>query len=116
MNLAIDSGLYSRGHDRYTGKGKIVEVGEWLALMPYAALGGLLGVVHFGGLWWTVRRLAEVKRPALWMGGSFFLRTALVVFAFYWIVRAGWPATVTALAGFIVVRLLFGNRLRVDRR
>lgn len=93
-----------------------METANWLALLPYLALGGLLGLVHFGGLWWTVRRLAEVKRPALWMGGSFFLRTALVVFAFYWIVRAGLPATVAALVGFIAVRLLFGNRLRVDRR
>ena len=93
-----------------------METVEWVALLPYLVLGGLLGVVHFGGLWWTVRRLAEVKRPALWMGGSFLLRTALVVFAFYWVVRAGWPATVAALAGFIAVRLVFGNRLRPERR
>lgn len=87
---------------------------DLLRWLPFAAAGGLLGVIHFGGLWLTVRRLPQISRPALWMGGSLLLRGLVVLAGFYFIVLAGWPATVAALAGFIAVRLLFGRRLRPD--
>ena len=37
--------------------------------------GVALGVVFFGGLWWTVRKGTAAKRPALWFAGSLLLRT-----------------------------------------
>jgi hypothetical protein len=30
-------------------------------------LGAMLGVVFFGGLWWTVRKSLYSKHPALWI-------------------------------------------------
>lgn len=89
---------------------------NWLNLLPFVALGGLLGLIHFGGLWYTVKRLPQAKRPALWMGGSFILRSAIVVTGFYLVIQSGMPPVVAAVSGFVSVRLIFGRRLRPDRQ
>ena len=85
---------------------------DWARVLPFALAGGALGALHFGGLWYTLRRLPRVRRPGLWMGGSFILRTVVVLAGFYAIVGAGLPAVVAAMSGFIAVRLIFGRRLR----
>ena len=87
---------------------------ESFALLPFVMAGGVLGAVHFGGLWWTIQRLPSARRPAAWMAGSFLLRSSIVLGGFYWTVQSGWPATLAAMAGFIAVRVLFGRRLRPD--
>jgi F1F0 ATPase subunit 2 len=75
-------------------------------LLLAAAGGGLLGVFYFAGLRWTVRRSLASKSTALWISGSFLLRTAVILGGFYWI-GAGDPLRMLAcLAGFIVARVI----------
>ncbi|GAB6040053.1 ATP synthase subunit I [Endothiovibrio diazotrophicus] len=83
----------------------------WLELLPYLLAGVLLGAIHFGGLWWTVRRLPTAAHPALWTAGSFLLRSALVLAGFALIARQGWPPTLAALAGLLAIRLLLTRLL-----
>lgn len=78
------------------------------ALVWMAALlaGGLLGVVFFGGLWWTVRRGALSPTPARWFLGSLVLRTAIVLAGFY-VVGAGQPVRLgLCLLGFLLARAI----------
>lgn len=72
-----------------------------------AAAGGvLLGGFYFGGLRWSVRRSLASQSTALWIAGSFLLRTAVCLGGFYW-VGAGDPVRMLAcLAGFIVARVI----------
>lgn len=53
----------------------------WLALAVLA--GAAAGLVFFGGLWYTVRRLAAAARPRLFLLQSFLLRTAVVLGLLY---------------------------------
>jgi len=75
-------------------------------LLTLSALGGIvLGVIFFGGLWYTVQRGTQAKNPAVWFGLSALLRTAIVLFGLYLIADGQLVRVVVALAGFILARI-----------
>ena len=90
---------------------------ETMAL-ALASLAGLsLGVIFFGGLWWTVRKGMTSSRPALWFLVSFLLRMGIVMAGFYFIGQGDWQRLVTCLVGFLIARLLitrFSGRLEKE--
>ncbi|GAB4355442.1 MAG: hypothetical protein Kow0060_07410 [Methylohalobius crimeensis] len=67
--------------------------------------GAALGILFYGGLWITVRRLPQIHRPALWMTTSFILRMAGVVGGFYLLMAGDWRRLAALLLGFVPVRL-----------
>ncbi|HEA22037.1 hypothetical protein LCGC14_0651890 [marine sediment metagenome] len=76
-------------------------------LMIAAFIGGaVLGVLFFGGLWLTVKKAVTAKVPALWLVGSFVLRTGVTLLGFYFIGGKDWQSLVLCLLGFIVARQL----------
>ncbi|MCU0575042.1 MAG: ATP synthase subunit I [Syntrophobacteraceae bacterium] len=85
-------------------------MGEWVnRIVEYSrvlAAGMLVGAFYFGGLWWTVRRVARSRRPGLLMLASYWLRTAVALALFYVIMEGGWVRLVVCLAGFLVMRQL----------
>lgn len=87
-----------------------------LWVLAFAALAGAgLGLLFFGGLWYTIQQLPHSRRPALLLLGSFVLRLSLTLFGFY-LILGGTAAAVdrllAALLGFLLVRLLLTRRLR----
>lgn len=81
-------------------------------ILRSAAGGVILGLLYFGGLWWTVQRLPVARSPALLAAGSFFFRS-LLVSAGLVIVSAGEPVPLlAAVAGFLVAR---GVSVRISR-
>jgi len=76
------------------------------ALMMVLALlfGAVLGVVFFGGLWWTVRKSLHSNRPALWIFGSLLLRISIVAAWFYLFAGRHWERLLLSLLGFIAAR------------
>lgn len=81
-----------------------------------ALLAGLaLGLLYFGGLWLTVRRLARTRRPAPLFALSLLLRMALTLAGFYLVMDGSWQRMLACLAGFIAVRQLLVSRLKPDR-
>lgn len=85
---------------------------EWgYSLCVSVAWGMVLGGLYFGGLWLTVSSLPDTRRPVLWMGGSFVLRSTLVMAGFYLVMEGQWQRLLACLAGFLVVRLFLVRRL-----
>ncbi|ARO87906.1 ATPase F0F1 [Nitrosospira lacus] len=73
------------------------------------AAGILLGVIFFGGLWWTVRSGISSRQPGLWFIGSMLLRISIVITGFYLLLGlpgASWKILLTGLLGFFIVRLI----------
>ncbi len=69
--------------------------------------GLLVGAAYFAGLWWTVRKVTRVRRPAPWLLGSFLVRSLVALGAFALVLRLGSPlALVAALIGFMAARWL----------
>lgn len=77
-------------------------------MMVLALLAGVvLGVLFFGGLWWTVRKGLVAKTPAAWFLMSFLLRMSFVLSGFYWVAQYGsWQYLAIALLGFIIARMV----------
>lgn len=74
------------------------------------AVGALLGVVFFGGLWLTVRNGIAARHPAVWFLLSLWLRVSIVLAGFYGIRGMGWPALLGCLLGFLGART-FATRM-----
>lgn len=79
---------------------------EALTLSLAAFAGLLLGVLFFGGLWWTVRVGVVAKQPALWFLGSWVVRVSMVLAGFYFVGGDQWQRLLICLLGFIVGRLI----------
>ena len=75
-----------------------------MALVFTAGL--VLGVIFFGGLWFTVKKSVSSKTPALWIFSSFIFRMGTVVLGFYYIARLGWQAMLICLIGFLTGRII----------
>ena len=69
-------------------------------------IGMTLGVVYFGGLWLTVRRLPSMQMPALWFLASLLFRLGVVLTSFFAVLQGGWELLAICVFGFLVVRFL----------
>jgi F1F0 ATPase subunit 2 len=74
--------------------------------------GAALGLFYFGGLWLTIRRLPESRRPAALALASFVGRTALTVAGFYLLMDGQWPRLALGLAGFLGARTVLVSRAK----
>ncbi len=77
-----------------------------LQLIPVWLAGMLLGMLFFGGLWWTVQKGLASPRPATWFIGSLLLRTGITLSGFYWVAGEDWKRMAACLFGFICARLI----------
>ena len=78
-----------------------------------AAAGWLLGMLHFGGLWWSLLRLPRARRPALWLGGSLLARGVLSLAALHALFQLHWITAAAALLGLAAARLRLQRRVGV---
>lgn len=81
-----------------------------LIAVPLVAGFGL-GLLYFGGLWYTLLRLPSTKRPAWLTAGSFLLRTTLAAAAFLWFMDPGLLPPLIMLGGFVAARYLLTRLL-----
>ena len=76
----------------------------FIVLLLTAGWGAVLGTAFFAGLWWSIRQAVGSSNPALWIAGSWVVRSALVVTGFWWGAWASLPRLGVCLAGFLVAR------------
>ena len=89
---------------------------EILSLVLALVTGISLGMIFFGGLWWTVKNGKESKRPALLFFGSFLLRTGIVMLGFYFIGNGYWERMMVSLFGFIMARIIVKRLIQQSGR
>lgn len=86
----------------------------WAAIAAGAAIGAVVGALHFGLLWLTVRRIPRERHPARMMAAGAFARFALFIGGFVLAARhAGAAGVIAALAALLAVRTLMIRRARV---
>jgi F1F0 ATPase subunit 2 len=56
---------------------------ELLSAATGAIAGVLLGIIFFGGLWWTIRRALSSQAAGVWFACSYLLRFALLAAGLY---------------------------------
>lgn len=88
---------------------------EPLTLILAGIAGAGLGVIFFGGLWWTVRKGMASTQPALWFFGSLLIRMGLALAGFYLVGAGQWERLLACLLGFIAARLIITRLSRSHR-
>ena len=79
---------------------------ETLTLVLAWLAGGFLGVVFFGGLWWTVRKGVSAEKPARWFLGSLLLRMTIALAGLYFVSNGHLDRLLVCLFGFLIARLI----------
>ena len=79
---------------------------DLLTLTLIFVFGMLLGTFFFWGLWFTVKKGLESRRPALWFLGSLLIRLGVTLAGFYAVSQHHWERTIICLAGFLVARAI----------
>jgi len=74
--------------------------------------GGLLGLIFFGGLWFTIRRAVFSQNPGMWFLLSLISRMSLAVAGFYVVSSGSWKRLLACLVGFLAGRILLGAFFR----
>jgi F1F0 ATPase subunit 2 len=81
----------------------------WSLILAF--MGGMaLGILHFGGLWLTVRHLPTTRWPWLCIVCSTLGRTGVSLAGFYLVMRSGWGHLLVCLGGFLGVRFFLIQR------
>lgn len=80
-------------------------------LLAWAAGLGL-GMLYFGGLWYTMRALPTTDWPVLLTLGSLVVRMTAVLLGFYFVATERWERLLACLFGFVVARLVVVAWLR----
>ena len=77
-----------------------------ISLFLSFAVGAMLGLLFYGGLWITVRVLMVTRYPIAITLGSLLFRTAAVLAGVLLVTRAQWQNAVACLAGFVIGRIV----------
>ncbi|GAB6191615.1 N-ATPase subunit AtpR [Desulfocastanea catecholica] len=78
-------------------------------------IGGVLtGITNYLGLWLTVKKVADSRRPTLLVLSSMLLRIAACMAVFYLLIDSRWERLVLVLAGFYLARILACRRFGVS--
>jgi F1F0 ATPase subunit 2 len=83
---------------------------EWVSLVPSLIAGLALGTFYFGALWLTVRRLPDVRQPALLVLGSLAGRLSVTLLGIYVVTGGHWAKIGVCLLGFFVMRTIMIQR------
>jgi len=74
--------------------------------------GAALGLVFYGGLWLTVRRLTISTHPALLAIASFWGRTIIALAGFLVVIDGRWQNALACAAGFGIGRFAVSRSLK----
>lgn len=74
-----------------------------------------LGIVFFGGLYWTVQKLADAKHPSLLMSASLLVRMAVLLGVLFYVSKGGYKGILLTMAGMLLVRVVMTFSIKKPR-
>lgn len=73
--------------------------------------GGLLSLIHFGGLWLSLTVMPRVARPMQWFYGGLLVRYGLTLTGMWLALKVGPVAVMAACTGFYLMRMILVPKL-----
>ncbi|OGS33329.1 MAG: hypothetical protein A2293_08630 [Elusimicrobia bacterium RIFOXYB2_FULL_49_7] len=87
---------------------------DTIAMIIALLTGVLLGVVFFGGLWWTLQKILPTRHSTLWFLASLILRTSVVLTGFYVAGHNHFENMLMCLLGFLLARFIVTRLTRLS--
>ena len=69
-------------------------------------MGSLIGIVYFGGLWFTVIHGLSSRWQIFWFVVSFLIRISFALISFYYLSQGIWQNLLFGLVGLVIGRHL----------
>jgi len=91
-------------------------MGFWFEIAISVIGGTALGLLYFGGLWWTVNRIRNVDHAVGFYLASLIIRAAVLLLSLFWLLQLGIVNLFVAVIGFFAVRLVLIRRLGFSRQ
>ena len=85
-----------------------------MALITYLLvflIGMALGLMYFGGLWWTVTAVTDERCSAWWLAVSFLARMTLLTSGLYVVLLVSVWHLALCLAGVLIARVVLVRHL-----
>ena len=79
---------------------------EILMIVLALITGVVLGIIFFYGLWLTVKKAVTAKIPALWILGSFLIRTSVILLGIYYVGNIDIKNYIICGVGFVIGRYM----------
>jgi|GEM_PF-1759355 F1F0 ATPase subunit 2 len=79
-------------------------VNSFMIISAAFCVGLFLSVIHFGGLWLTVRTLPRCERPKLFFWSSYLGRYGITLWGFTQVLNFGALPFVSSFLGFYLLR------------
>jgi|GEM_PF-395122 len=79
---------------------------EILMIVLALIAGVVLGIIFFYGLWLTVKKAMTAKIPALWILGSFLIRTSVTLLGIYYVGNENINNYIICGVGFVIGRYM----------
>lgn len=86
-------------------------IGDFMLIISAFGIGLLLSLIHFGGLWLTVRTLPRCVRPRMFFWASYLGRYAITLWGFAQVMKFGGLALASAFLGFYLLRTFMLSRV-----
>ena len=90
-----------------------MENSDLIAILIGLAAGCLLGLVYFGGLWWTTRQLSSTPHPGPFVMASFVTRLGVLAAGLFATAQLGVASLGMAVVGLLFVRQLMIRHVQV---
>lgn len=84
---------------------------DWIFILFAIISGAVISLFYFGGLWLTLKKIAEYQLSYWLVLVSFVIRLAFVLLAFYALVIYHWAYLAISLISFLAVRQILIARL-----
>ena len=84
-----------------------------IELLALTCTGLALGCVYYGGLWFTVSRVAHWRQPALAMLASLMIRLSVLAIGLYLVAGSDWQRYLAALPGLLLARWWWVRRIKL---
>ncbi|WP_138429859.1 ATP synthase subunit I [Fodinibius saliphilus] len=77
---------------------------NWAFILIAIVSGAIISVFYFGGLWLTLRKIAQHRFSYLLLLVSFVVRVTFLLLVFYALLQYHWAYLGLALISFLIVR------------
>lgn len=84
---------------------------DWIFILFALVSGAVISLFYFGGLWLTLKKIAEYQLSYWLVLVSFIIRLAFVLLVFYALVIYHWAYLVISLISFLAVRQILIAKL-----
>lgn len=75
-------------------------------------IGLLIGVLYFGGLYYSTQKFNDVRSPGLFMSLSMLIRMGILLVGLYYLAQSGYKSVLIGFLGIMIIRFVSVSKVK----